>query len=231
MLALVRALSENQDLSGVPNLVYRLGQRIIHNPRQETPISDLPMPRRNVGGLDPETYIRNYTESCSDPVEDGIRPTNVVTRRGCPRRAAGRGCSFCARIDRKVRSRTPIQAWEEYKYLAEELDANYLYEDSDSWINIEWLKQLAEIWTHNGGLDVRFRVYGDVRDINRESVELLKQLNVDTVLIGFESGDRNVLIKNGKDFARHDVELACELLAGADIKIADVYVLGLAGES
>jgi len=230
MVELAKTLERNGDLSRVPNIAYRVDGRIVHNPREEPPLSQLSMPRRDVGGLNPEEYIQRYAASCSDPIQEGIRPTNVITRRGCPRRAAGRGCSFCARIDKKVRARTPIQAWEEYCYLVRELKVNYLYEDSDSWINARWLKELAEIWDREGGLDVRFRVYGDVRDMTPETVSLLKRLSVDTVLMGIESGDRNVLLRNGKDFTCGAVRRACGLLAKAEIKIADAYVLGLAGE-
>ncbi len=231
MVELVKAFGRNDDLSRVPNMVYRVDGRIMHNPREELPVSQFPMPRRDAGQLDPEEYIQAYAASCSDPIQESIRPTNVITRRGCPRRASGHGCSFCARIDKKVRARTPIQAWEEYRYLVEKFDVNYLYEDSDSWIDPRWLRRLAEIWEREGGLDTRFRVYGDVRDITPETVSLLQLLNVDTVLMGIESGDRNVLLANGKDFTCGTVLRACELLAEADIRIADAYVLGLAGEN
>lgn len=231
MLELVKALSRRESFSRVPNLVYRSCGEIVHNRRLELPISGLPFPRRDAGGLNPDSYIRNYATSCSDAVEFNLRPTNLVTRRGCPRRAGGQGCSFCARIDRKVRTRIPFQAWEEYRYLVEELDVNYLYEDSDSWIDVGWLRELANIWEKNGGLDVRFRVYGDVRDISPHSVSLLKRLNVDTVLLGIESGDRNVLLQNGKDFTCAEICRACSLLAETGIKVADAYVLGLAGET
>ena len=93
------------------------------------------------------------------------------------------------------------------------------------------MRKLDEIWQKNGGLPVKFRVYGDIRDITEQSAELLRRLNVDTVLTGIESGDRNVLIQNGKDFAWHDVEKACGLLSDVGISITDAYVLGLAGES
>ncbi len=231
MLQLSKALSNGGDLSSVPNLVYREAKKIITNPCYETPISRLPMPQRYAGGLDPEMYINNYSVSCSDPFKANLRTTNVVTRRGCPRRAAGKGCSFCARMDRKVRSRTPLQAWQEYKYLVNELGVEYLYDDSDSWINTGWLSELADIWESNGGLNVRLRVYGDIRDITAESTTLMRRLNVDTVLVGIESGDRNVLMQNGKDFTNNDIKEACKNLANADIKIADAYVLGLIGES
>lgn len=231
LLMLIGALKGQGQLTDVPNLVYRSGGHIVRNVTREVLLSSLPMPRRDTGGLDPEQYIRDFTVTVSDPIGEACRATNVVTRRGCPRRASGHGCSFCARIDKSVRSRTPLQAWQEYHYLARELRVNYLYEDSDSWINVKWLTELADIWDREGGLDVRFRVYGDVRDISPQSVALLRRLNVDTVLMGIESGDRNVLVRNGKDFSRSEVERACELLADAEIKIADAYVLGLAGES
>ena len=110
MLRLAQILSSDKDLSAVPNLVYRSGSEIYTNPRYELPLSELPLPKRDVGGLNPESYILNYERSCSDPIKQGRRPMNVVTRKGCPRRASNRGCSFCARMDNKVRARTPIQA-------------------------------------------------------------------------------------------------------------------------
>lgn len=231
VVKLANVLKKGTDISKVPNLVYRYQNEIRHNHFEELPLSSQPIVCRDIGGLNPEDYIKSYGISCSDPIQSAIRPTNVVTRRGCPRRATGNGCSFCARIDKRVRSKTPGQAWDEYRYLVEQLKVNYLFEDSDSWINVPWLDHLATIWERKGGLDAKFRVYGDIRDITRRSVSLLSRLNVDTVLLGIESGDRNVLRKNGKDYSSDDVLHACKLLADSGIKIADAYVLGLARET
>jgi radical SAM superfamily enzyme YgiQ (UPF0313 family) len=231
MLELVRVLESDKNLSRVPNLAYRGNVGIKLNQREEISLEQLQMPRRDVGGLNLKEYIDSYDLSSSDPIQRYIRPTNVVTRRGCPRRAVGRGCSFCARIDRRVRARTPLQAWDEYSYLVNEFGVDYIYEDSDSWIEPNWLSILAEIWEERGGLNTRFRIYGDVRDINGGNVQLLTRLNVDTVLLGIESGDREILLRNGKDFTSDAVVQACDLLGKAGIKVADAYVMGLAGES
>ena len=189
------------------------------------------MPDRRIDGIDMEKYIGSFHETNTDPDLGSVRVTNAYLKKGCPRRVDNRGCSFCARIDRGLRSKTAMQAYEEYKYLINEFDINYIYDDSDSWVKASWMKSLLDLYNDFGTLQTKLRVYADVRDINENTVWMMKDLGVDTVLVGVESGDERILRLNGKPMTKEMVIRATKLLGKAGIKLCDAYVLGLIGET
>jgi anaerobic magnesium-protoporphyrin IX monomethyl ester cyclase len=220
-------------LEEIPNLVWRDNGAIKLNVVEEVDLKTLPLPRRDSSGIDLEKYIASYSASkaASNLPFYYKRPTNAYSIKGCPRRSAHNGCSFCSRIDTRVRCKSPEQAFEEFKYLEREFSIDYISDFSDNWVIPRWLRQLSGIYERYGGLGSRLRVYADPRDINDETVLLLKELGVDTVLLGIESGDREVLRRNGKNVEPALIVKAVNLLAKQDIKISDAYVLGLIGET
>ena len=90
---------------------------------------------------------------------------------------------------------------------------------------------LYQCYKAYGDLGVEIRVYGDIRDITPESVNLMKELNVVSILVGIESGSEEILIKNNKAMSHNQIIQAIQLLAKNRISICPAYVLGLLGES
>jgi len=232
MLQLViRAEKSIRSFEGIPNIAYRKGNDIIFSEEIRIDLTTLPMPDRRIKGIDMEKYIDSFSDTNTDPVLDNVRATNAYLKKGCPRRVGNHGCSFCARIDRGLRSKTALQAYEEYSYLINEFNINYIYDDSDSWANASWMKSLLSLYSKLGEPKARLRVYTDVRDINENSVSLMKDLDVDTVLVGIESGDERILRINGKPMTKEMIVKAVKLLGSAGIKLCDAYVIGLIGET
>jgi radical SAM superfamily enzyme YgiQ (UPF0313 family) len=176
-------------LEDIPNLAYRNGDDIVFTPKLESDITKLPIPNRRLPGIEIEKYIANFATTNTDLGKEELRATNAYVKKGCPRRVGTKGCSFCARIDQGLRTKSALQAYQEYSYLIDEFGINYIYDDSDSWIQKPWLKEMAALYETHGVLKARLRVYADLKDINQDSVQLLKSLGVDAVLIGIESGD------------------------------------------
>ncbi|MEE9615261.1 MAG: radical SAM protein [Thermodesulfobacteriota bacterium] len=219
------------DFAGIPNVAYRNGEDIVFGPSVLMDLTSLPMPDRTLKGIDMERYISNFADTNTDRCRQDVRATNAYMKKGCPRRIDDRGCSFCARVDRGLREKSALQAYEEYKYLNREFDINYIYDDSDSWVGKPWMRSLLDLYNRFGSLDVKFRVYADVRDINRENAEMMRELGVDAVLVGIESGDESVLRFNGKPMTKERIVKAAKILGEVGIKLCDAYVLGLIGES
>jgi anaerobic magnesium-protoporphyrin IX monomethyl ester cyclase len=217
--------------NGIPNVAYRNGDDIVFGPNEQIDITSLPLPDRRIKGLDIESYISNFSETNTDLYTKDIRATNAYMKKGCPRRTRNKGCSFCARVDIGLREKTALQTYEEYNYLIREFGINYIFDDSDSWVKRSWMKNLRELYNKNGELSTKLRVYADVRDINEENVRIMKDLGVDAVLIGIESGDEHILRFNGKLISEEMIIKAVKLLGTSDIKLCDAYVLGLLGES
>ncbi|MBI5765457.1 MAG: cobalamin B12-binding domain-containing protein [Planctomycetes bacterium] len=226
-----RAEGEAISLEAIPNLAYRDGDLIRLTECEELDLSTLPFPDRRLPGLDLEAHIRNFLERGSEEKFGCLRPTNAYTRKGCPRRGPGYGCSFCARIDMSVRSKTAKQAYDEYRYLVDEFSVDYICDDSDTWIRKEWLQDILDLMERHGEIGARFRVYGDVRDITEHTAPLLREVGVDAVLVGMESGDEGTLRINGKPMRNERMLKAADLLGKNGVKICDAYVLGLMGET
>ena len=224
-------IDQTGDIDKIPNLAYRNDDKVVFTANRNMEITRLPMPDRKLPGIDMEKYISNFLSTNTDSWTENLRATNAYVKKGCPRRVGNRGCSFCARIDKGLRSKTAFQAYKEYKYLINEFDINYIYDDSDSWIENSWLKELAALYETYGALNTRIRIYADLKDITRENVELLKIIGIDAVLIGIESGDKWVSRINGKPVSPKRTVDAAKMLGKAGIKLWDAYVLGMIGET
>lgn len=232
MEMLARQVSgEGLPIESIPNLAYRDGGEIRFTRNEELNLAALPFPDRRLPGLDMEAHIEEFLEHGSEEKFGCSRPTNAYTRKGCSRRGPDFGCSFCARIDVSVRSKAAVQAYEEYRYLVDEFGVDYICDDSDTWIRKPWLRELLALIEKHGDIGAKLRVYGDVRDINKDTAPLLHEIGVDAVLVGMESGDADIRRLNGKPMRDDRMLRAAELLGQNEVKICDAYVLGLIGES
>ena len=98
------------------------------------------------------------------------KPISAFTKKGCPMRQNGKGCSFCSRVDTELRSKTPRQVYDEFRYLVS-LGADRIEEFSDSWLyDRKLLRELIGIIDKEGHWGVPVRIYGDVRHIQDEEI-------------------------------------------------------------
>jgi len=232
ILAITKFIIEKRGtLEDIPNLAYRCGEAIVRNANRNMCLKSLPTPDRALPGIDIEAYIANFLTTNTDGWQEELRATNAYVKKGCPRRTANSGCSFCARIDESIRAKTALQAYQEYSYLIGQCNINYIYDDSDSWVEESWMKNLINLYQKFGDLNTKLRVYADIRDINENTVSMMKDLNIDSVLVGIESGDERILHLNGKPMKKEAILKASKLLGHADIKLCDAYVFGLIGET
>lgn len=159
------------------------------------------------------------------------RPTNSYSHKGCIFRTKGKGCSFCSRVDKTYRQKSSNQVYEEYKYLSHVHKIDHISDFSDSWVCSSFIKSLLQEYEKYGAINSSIRVYGDVRLITNDNAKMMKELGVETVLLGIESGNEHILHMNGKPIRRSQILKTVHLLASNSIKVADAYVLGLIGET
>jgi len=215
----------SRDFRGIPNTVYFRDGKIVHENIELLDLESLPVPNRRIKGIDLEAYTKSWSKEWDKNNE--FRPTSVITKRGCPRR-----CSFCGRIDKKMRKRTTYQAFMEYKMLTEEFNVNYLYELNDTnFYDKKWMREFRQIYDREGGLNAKFWAFADVRDIDEEVTEHMQATGVYMVCLGIESGNEAIRRLNNKNFTNEQVLEACALLGKYGIKVSDAYVLGLMGET
>lgn len=234
LLGIVLAMERTGELGDdIPNILFRRRGEIINTVNREINLSILPIPEREVGGINLQAYYRNFQTSKSKlklPFTYN-NPTNTYSHKGCPFRTSGNGCSFCSRVDQRFRQKPAEKVYDEYFYLTKKCGVDYISDFSDSWIITPFLKGLHQEYQKRGIIPARLRVYGDVRLVTPENAMIMRQLGVDTVLLGIESGNEEILRLNGKPTRKEQILTAVKILADNGIKIADAYVLGLIGET
>jgi len=229
----LRQIVEGKELKAIPNLTYRDGERVVSNQDVAVDLRSLPIPNRNL--VDLEAYIKSFQEIKSKqnlPFQYN-RPTNSYANKGCPIRINGHGCSWCSRVDKRFRQKTPQQFFEELKYLEREFGIDHVSDFSDDFLGSKkdtWLRELGEI-VRNLELSVPLRIYTSVRNLSEDNIRGLRGIGVDTILLGIESGNDIVLRQNGKYQTREQVIEVCRLLAKYNIRISPAYILGLIGET
>ena len=234
LLSIIQSLETKGRLNGtMTNTIFRQDDQIFTTPIKNVNLNTLQLPKREIGGLDIEEYFKNFQTTKKNlklPFKYD-RPTNSYSHKGCMFRTNGKGCSFCSRVDTHFRQKSASQVYQEYKYLIENCGVDHISDFSDSWIFTPFVKALSKEYTKLGRLNASIRVYGDVRHITQENAKIMQEIGVETVLLGIESGNEEILRLNGKPISRKQILDAVKVLAQNRIKIADAYVLGLIGET
>lgn len=210
----------------IPNLLFRTDTGIGYGPSTTFNVNSMPTLVREIGGVNIENYIQAYSATCTEKRLIASRPTNAYSKKGCPR-----SCSFCGRVDKTFRPRSAESVYREYAELSSKYKVDYIYDHSDTWIDAKWMSEFEEMYHKNGPLDLRYMIFGDVRDINRNVTKQLNEFGVDIVLLGLESGSEQLLQKNGKNLTRRDMKSCVSMLADENIKVSASFVLGMIGET
>lgn len=229
----LRLLAEGEDITKIPNLTYRNNGIIINNLVQLMDLSTLPSVNWGLNGINIKNYWDKFQEILKTVKNKHIhkKPISSFTKKGCPMRQKDGGCSFCSRIDTTLRSKTPQQVYNEFEHLVS-LGADRIEEFSDSWLyDKKWLREFVEIIEQKGHWGIPVRVYADTRNFNPEVIKLIKTIGIDSVILGIESGNEDILRKNGKPNKIKQILYCAELLGQAGIKTSPSYVLGLIGET
>lgn len=228
LLQIAKKLERGQHpFRGTPNTIYWERGEIIFNPNENVLITDVPIPDRRIGGIDPEKYITSFLATNTSPGFTGQRVTNAHTKKGCPRR-----CIFCARTDKTLRARSPQQALDEYRYLVEEFEVDHILDHSDTWACGEnWLKEFHHLYEDIGGLDTQLGAFVDLRDVTVSAVEVLKAIGMKVALVGIESGSEEVLKVNWKYMPQIEILERVSMLTEAGIQVEASFILGMVGET
>jgi len=227
----IRVLSEIDDftalsLSKVPNLLFNNGLSFEQNKILSNDLSNKMILPRDLGGISPEQYLTSYNKNTHTLSNiSANRPTNIYSKRGC-----NRTCSFCARVDKKLRLRRPEDVISEITTLVDKYGVDYIIDTSDTWVVNNWLDQYKYEYLKRVPSKLRMMIFADVRDITSEICSDMKMVGIDNVLLGIESGSERILANNMKSMTRKNITDAVRSLTSHGIKVSASFVVGLIDE-
>jgi len=220
----VRDFAQGRPLSEIPNVSYLADGQVRHNPEQ------LPLDNQNLDRLPFVTeiydrdldYLKYNSPYCQYPY------VSLYTGRGCPAR-----CTFClwpqVTTGHSYRTRTPENVFEEVKQMPHLFPKmKEIFFDDDTFTAdpprarriAELLRPLNLYWSTNSRANV-----------DRETLKVLKDGGLRLFVIGYESGNDQILrnIKKGvsTERARRFTQDCHEL----GILIHGTFILGLPGET
>ncbi|MGB8952489.1 MAG: radical SAM protein [Candidatus Aminicenantales bacterium] len=212
LMAFIDAWESGSDFSGIPNLSYRDGQNIIHNPTRPQAIDLDTLPYPDFSLLKPEKQSRHSRNTIP-----------VLTSRGCPF-----DCTFCSvtgMFGKRYRFRSTENVIEELRRYNHRRNIIFFYDDNFAAHRLR-TKTLLEAMVKER---FKFRWITQVRaDVTRdlELVRLMKKAGCHTLFIGFESVNPRSLEMMNKKQTLDEIRNAVRVLNKNRIHIHGMFVYG-----
>jgi anaerobic magnesium-protoporphyrin IX monomethyl ester cyclase len=159
---------------------------------------------------------------------------DIFSGRGCPHK-----CMFClwpqVMHGRKIRLRSPARVVDEIEYdvkLCPQVirGGEFFFEDDTfTLVKSNAMAICEEILRR--GLKITFSVNARTDTADEELFQILKKAGCRELLVGFESGDRDMLARMGKKETPDEARRFMELTRKAGIDVHGCFVLGLPGET
>ena len=215
--------------SSIPNLCFRVENKIIQNHQVQCNLKDFVLP--NYLNLSLEEYFSNFRERYGH-----YKPFNaslpIYSIKGCKWRNTKKGgCMFCMIPHKGFRTKEESNFKNEIIYFNEVFGVDSFWEVSDSFLdNKNAINELISL--KRDGINTSFHIYGRASQLlDIQQVKLLKEANVFEVFIGAESGDNKILKNINKGHTVEQTLKAIENLNKYGIKATVSFVLGLPGET
>lgn len=222
-------LLTKEDIKTIPNLVYLENGVVRHNNTKEMTLSTVPTLDYHRVDLHPYKEKLAASNFSSNQYSNYLR---FYSHKGCANRLNSNGCVFCGRADSGVRFKNATKYWDDILHCVNEMHADYLFDVGDDLLYSQnilqqyLLNKPANIGNYNMG------VFGRANRVNEKVAEILQKLGVVDVVIGFETGDPDVMKLCNKSASSPEQNIrAAEYLTRYGIDITASYVLGLPGET
>lgn len=210
----------------IPNGLSYIDHKFVKGPSVEVPSDDIGKFSRFAGRVDPEDYVGQFAEGNTLKNISAVRATNIFSKRGCHGR-----CSFCARTDKRLRSRDPNEIITEMLDLTRRFHLDYIIDHSDTWIpDLAWVRRFVAERSRLDNGAPKMMIFADARHLSTAAIDLLPEAGIDNVLLGVESASKRILLKNGKPNSKRKIFDAIQRLVDKGIKVSASFVLGLIGE-
>lgn len=152
--------------------------------------------------------------------QSGKRTGTIITSRGCPY-----SCSFCGKLEDKVRYSPVQKVLEQVDYLRNAgFEAIYFTDDVFT-LKKDRMKQIAE------GTLMPFRVTTRANLMDGYRADVLADTGCDWASFGIESGNDGILKKSNKGMTTKQNYKAVKLMGDRGIKTKGFFIIGLPGET
>ncbi|MDD5146018.1 MAG: radical SAM protein [Candidatus Pacebacteria bacterium] len=177
-------------LSQIKNLVYqdKTGQI------EENQIEFL-----NLDKFSPINYgMNDFQKYFNLQLPNSKRTANIISHRGCFWREKTGGCIFCSIMDKKLRVISPEKTWQEINLLVKKYGVTRIFDGSDDFLHPkEWFKKFCDIAPlFKSRARLRINLRGEPFVL--KNIPIFKKINVDEVILGMESLDKEILFKINK---------------------------------
>lgn len=217
ILDLIDVLEGRKAIDQVPGLLYRNENNII--------------PETQVQFTGTRPYPKDYNE-LPFPAWDLFnvgKEIPILTHRGCPFH-----CTFCGHNSGfKARFRTPENVVEEISYVVNKFKPEVIrFEDETFGLDLKRTKRIIElIMAADIHKHVRFSAQTRVDKIDLEFVTMMKEANFETLELGVETGNPEILEAIKKRITLPQVENAVKLAKQCNLKVWCKFILGHPNET
>ena len=159
---------------------------------------------------------------------------DIFSGRGCPH-----GCAFClwpqVMHGRKVRLRSPVKVVDEIQHdielCPEVLHSGEFFFEDDTFTVVKSNAMAICDEILSRGLKIRFSVNARTDTADEELFRLMKRAGCRELLVGFESGDDDLLARMNKKETVQDARRFMALAEKTGIDVHGCFVLGFPGET
>jgi len=224
ILELARALEQGRGYEDILGLSWRYGGEIIHNP-------DRPL----LEDLDALPFVtpvyKEYLDINRYYLSFALHPyVPIYSTRGCPAR-----CTFClwpqTISGHKLRVRTPENVVTELEYIAQNLPQvqEIVFDDDTFTVDAKRVKRICDLiierklkitWSANARANV-----------DRDTLKKMKQAGCRLLMIGYESGNDEILRAVKKGVSMVQMEAFTRDAKSEDIMLHGGFIIGLPGET
>jgi radical SAM superfamily enzyme YgiQ (UPF0313 family) len=211
-----RSLAAGDDITRVPNLVFWHDREIVSNPRNETDLDRLPVPRR-----------RSFNNAAYERMGAMV---GIETKRGCAQK-----CIFCAdpvARGKKVRLRPPAVVAQELSDLVDQGISWLHICDSEFNLPLEHAKQICQWIIHNKlGDRLRWYCYCSPVPFDRELAQLMVRSGCAGINFGVDSLCDEQLLRLGRKHSSADIAKLVNILRTEGINFMFDLLIGGPGET
>lgn len=217
----------NKELEKIEGLAYRKNGQINVNFSQNQiySLDTIPPPAWDLYDLEKYRYIcTGRRKRFRFRKKATLLYLPIESMRGCPYH-----CIFCFRInDRQVRFKSVSRVIDELKRGISEFGVNKFYFiDPTFGINKKLTIELCENIINSGiNKSISWEVSSRVDVMDEELLALMKEAGCDTIGFGIESGDNNVLRKNGKNITCEKIKDTIKLCNKVGMTVGTSFILG-----